>query len=175
MNLPKGLKLLAPGYRGRRYYYVRGTIDGRSVEVSTRTDDINRAAEVARQVVAAKSIFYVPLLSRLVLPIEEIRALDQRADCGLYFLFMDGALQYVGQSHRIAARIKRHRELREVAFDEWHVLRCEVIDLDLAEALYVRHYQPPFNRGVNRMRTKNPSPKSHKIREVIPGFSTESI
>jgi hypothetical protein len=46
------LKLLPPGSRSKRFWYVRGTVpDGRRIEVSTRTTD-KRAAEQFRKALA---------------------------------------------------------------------------------------------------------------------------
>lgn len=152
MKLPDGLELLTRP--GSPYYYVRGTVSGREIYLSTRTQDQARAAEIACQMAAARSTFYGPHMARLVLSLDQIQQLKEYFACGLYFLLLAGKIQYIGQSHRIEARIKQHREERRINFDDWRVLRCEVIDLDLAEALYVRHYQPLANRGVNRDRTK---------------------
>lgn len=64
---------------------------------------------------------------------------------GVYFLFLDGALQYVGSSGNVRYRVLRHEADQVFTFDHarylpvawpWHLA---------VEGLYIQQYKPPQN------------------------------
>lgn len=64
--------------------------------------------------------------------------------CGIYFLLLDGAVQYVGQSINVDARITQHCRSGKV-FDSWHWEACDSDELDTRETLYIHALRPPLN------------------------------
>jgi hypothetical protein len=69
--------------------------------------------------------------------------------CGIYFLFWKGQLQRIGQTTNMLSRMETHQG-EKISFDEVRVLRCQPVDLDRLEALYIRKYDPPDNRELTR-------------------------
>lgn len=67
--------------------------------------------------------------------------------CGIYFLFRDDELVYVGQSIALLSRLNEHirsnKLFNRVAFQ--HFLACE---LDEIEAEYILAYRPEYNRKI---------------------------
>jgi hypothetical protein len=89
-----------------------------------------------------------PIVKLLTLP--QIRALprvdDRARRPGVYFLFIDEHVHYIGSSLNVRARATAHQEERRILFDKatylatpwpWHLS---------IEAIYIRAYKPPFNR-----------------------------
>jgi hypothetical protein len=64
--------------------------------------------------------------------------------CGVYFLFVENALTYIGQSVDIYSRIISHRD--RVRFDSAVLIRVPESDLNLQEIAFIRHFNPPTNR-----------------------------
>lgn len=178
------LKLVPPGARkGNKFYLLRGTVGGRTVEVSTKTADVAAARQVAEALarrmadaaaahakaeaaaqlahglagrLAEEELHAVPaeLVAALAVAADAIPSLGFVATRGIYFLLLGPTIQYVGQSHRVPSRVQRHREEKRVPFDSWRVLPCQVRDFDLLEAANILHHRPPYNAGVNRNRRR---------------------
>lgn len=64
---------------------------------------------------------------------------------GVYFLFLEDRMQYIGSSIDVRARVTAHQDEKRIRFDfatylptpsPWHLS---------IEALYIAHYQPPRN------------------------------
>lgn len=64
---------------------------------------------------------------------------------GVYFLFLEGQMQYIGSSIDVRARVTTHQEERRIRFDfatylptpsPWHLA---------IEALYIAYHRPPHN------------------------------
>jgi hypothetical protein len=88
-----------------------------------------------------------PSLGDGILSLQEIQQLPTVAQTGVYFLLLGKKVQYIGQSEVVGARVERHRMQRRIPFDSWHFLRMATADLDAAEAVYIRAYNPPYNFG----------------------------
>lgn len=161
------LRLWAPGSRGGRnpFWLLRGRINGRDIEVSTKTDDHDAAVAFAREFERRAVVAFDERLAIdpdqiemwLDLMLEQVtKGLDQLLglrgaplpESGVYFLFEGNVLRYVGQSHRLAARIRFHQDERKLPFDSWAAVPVPRRFLDVVEALYIARYQPFFNRGV---------------------------
>lgn len=82
-------------------------------------------------------------------------ALDHRIRCakyvvtpGVYFLFDDDELVYVGQSTKAHARVAAHilEDIKE--FNCFAVLECSATDLNETEAEAIVRFNPKYNRAV---------------------------
>jgi hypothetical protein len=67
--------------------------------------------------------------------------------CGVYFLYLKGALQYIGQSLDPSARIAQHRSQGKV-FDHVFVLPTPAFMLGQVEGVMIRKFKPPLNLAV---------------------------
>jgi hypothetical protein len=85
-----------------------------------------------------------------ILALDRLRLLPRcgRSDAGIYFLWRDDELLYIGRSKNIHNRLLRHPK---GAIPYTHHT-CLVIDYDSLgwqhspiEAAYISHYSPPFN------------------------------
>lgn len=64
---------------------------------------------------------------------------------GVYFLFLDHALQYVGSSRNVRTRVCNHDLYRDIKFDEATYLAIPEPWHMAIEALYISAYCPPMN------------------------------
>ena len=71
---------------------------------------------------------------------------------GVYFLIADREIVYVGQSQNILDRLGKHHAEGRINFDEYFILPCEKEDLINLETIYIRKFNPKFNRQ-NDMRS----------------------
>jgi hypothetical protein len=75
------------------------------------------------------------------------KAIPIEADfCGVYFLFLDRDIIYIGQSARVRNRVDDHYARGCIAFDRWTFIECPREDLRLAERAYIDKYMPRENR-----------------------------
>lgn len=95
-------------------------------------------------------------------PIGRFAQLDAQ---GVYFLWRDGGLRYVGMATSIAHRLRQHLAARRIAFDEASMIPVDGLHvgefmLRSVECAYIRALQPPDNldngswgrwRGAERM------------------------
>lgn len=65
---------------------------------------------------------------------------------GIYFLWLNDRVVYVGQSRRIKARIFQHLEDASKTFDQFSFLRCSVLRLGEWERFYIESLTPRHNR-----------------------------
>lgn len=69
----------------------------------------------------------------------------------VYFLYLQGALQYVGQTRNLNGRLKSHRKgdknTPKKEFDRVLYLPVRSEDLDAAESHYIALLDPPLNRA----------------------------
>lgn len=73
------------------------------------------------------------------------RTLPANVTTGIYFLYLRGKLQYIGQAVDVYARIAVHR--REKTFDEAKFLACTREELNDWEGFFIRLLEPPLNGG----------------------------
>lgn len=69
---------------------------------------------------------------------------------GIYLLYKDDVVVYIGQSANVASRLKTHRK---EALKEFHTARVYPLD-DLQsrvilEGILILYFRPPYNRGLN--------------------------
>ena len=92
-----------------------------------------------------------------------IRLREQREDfpavCGIYFLWDEDALVYVGQSVDVGCivydhmRTQRERQNKKWDFANW--LLCDPDELDYFEASYIYTYLPRYNNGLSLVALRN--------------------
>ena len=75
---------------------------------------------------------------------------EMRACCGVYFLFNQDRLEYVGQSRQLQYRISQHvNKTRLDRRDDWfsHVaaIWVPIAFLDTVECYYIKKFKPPRN------------------------------
>lgn len=64
--------------------------------------------------------------------------------CGVYMLYREGELIYIGRSTELPRRITNHRRSGRV-FDEVNAIPCDAKTADWLEAELVRVFSPPEN------------------------------
>ena len=62
---------------------------------------------------------------------------------GIYFLWQDDELQYIGKSSNILKRIGEHATCK--VFDTYSFIECDIADMATLEQAYIKQYQPPLN------------------------------
>lgn len=85
----------------------------------------------------------------LVLPLDQLRALDlvgkETRWSGVYFLWRNSRLMYVGESKNIYARIREHKWEGKRFTHATYLYFQRQSKMEI-EARYVMHYRPPLNR-----------------------------
>jgi hypothetical protein len=76
----------------------------------------------------------------------EIQAESQPAAlvCGVYFLFRNAELVYIGQSNNVFQRVGNH--CKSIDFDSFSCIEIEAARLDHAEKVFISHFRPPLNK-----------------------------
>jgi hypothetical protein len=81
--------------------------------------------------------------AELALPMTRHSA-DESYLRGIYFLFKDGELVYIGQSKNVLSRISAHKSAG-IVFDEFAYRLCERHELNRLEAAYTALHRPKLN------------------------------
>jgi hypothetical protein len=74
---------------------------------------------------------------------------EQNGRCGIYFLFSDGKIVYVGQSVCIENRVRAHYTEDQKEFDSYARVLCDAKDLDVFESAYIIKFQPIYNKTLS--------------------------
>lgn len=90
-----------------------------------------------------------------VLNLQEILNLDHQIyGPAVYFLLLEGTINYVGISETPLKRFEQHRNAGRIPFDETMCMpNWEPQQRKILERLYIRDYNPPYNlqrRGAAR-------------------------
>lgn len=90
----------------------------------------------------SKSTFPIDLKDRL------INITNQKPLSGIYFLFKEQELLYIGQSINVHNRIRTHKNdpYRPIKFDEVLLYPCDEKNLIDHETILIRTFNPPLNR-----------------------------
>lgn len=64
--------------------------------------------------------------------------------CGIYFLYREGELQYIGKSENLLSRVAAHLAAKN--FDKVYFMRVPFVDLAGTERDLIRLYKPPLNK-----------------------------
>jgi hypothetical protein len=70
---------------------------------------------------------------------------------GVYFLFRQDELVYIGQSRDIVTRLILHKQKRQIVFDSFAVIETDPHSLESVEALYINQYRPKFNKYIPKI------------------------
>lgn len=88
-----------------------------------------------------------------LLSIDELRALPRRITYragGVYFLWRDDELLYIGRTFLFGQRIGMHEFKAQIPFDSCSVIVCaEPLSREDLEQAYIRAFTPPYNRKIS--------------------------
>lgn len=86
-----------------------------------------------------------------ILTLEEVRNLPSIIICsGVYFLWRENDLLYVGQSRLVGQRLIEHEKASVIPFTHHTCLQCNYDQLDTVEYDYIEHLKPPYNKQIHR-------------------------
>lgn len=74
---------------------------------------------------------------------------------GIYFLFNNNELVYIGQSTDIARRIQSHRNDKK--FTDYSFIECNESELNSREKSLIQKYSPKLNISLKKTKSKVPS------------------
>ena len=84
-------------------------------------------------------------------PLDRLRRYhDQSLPCdevGIYFLWADEDLLYIGQSRKIESRVANHRAVKRIPFTKFSFIRCGNDERLLLERMYIYLYKPRYNKA----------------------------
>lgn len=75
---------------------------------------------------------------------EDLRKHNLKLISGVYLLYHEGELVYVGQSFNIIQRIWYHT--RDIEFDSYSYISANAANIDRIEEHYITKYQPRLNK-----------------------------
>jgi len=81
---------------------------------------------------------------------------------GVYFLYLNGVLQYIGQSIEPATRLSQHQHSGKV-FDRAFVIPVPSFLLNRVEGALIRHFRPPLN---GKTAPINDEPDEHTLTQL---------
>lgn len=135
-NLPLGMRCR------EGYFSFKNPLDGKEYGLGR---DRRRAIQEVRQALAR---FKPNSPDPGMQTAEEVlaRAIPIDGTCGIYVLIMDESIVYVGQSVNIHARIAQHICDGVHRFNRYHVIPCDIANLDSLETAYIGALNPVGNR-----------------------------
>ena len=84
---------------------------------------------------------------------QEIKIFSFNPISGIYFLFRDNKLRYIGKANDIYTRVFTHRRCNR-SFDTIYYIHVEKTDLLRVERKLIKHFKPPLNKADNPDRLK---------------------
>lgn len=93
---------------------------------------------------------------------KETIAIEQYKSVFIYFLLLKNEVVYVGQTKRGIVRPLSHKEK---CFDEIRIMYCKENELDLLEDIYIKKYEPYYNKAVNYSMNYSLNRTRNKIRK----------
>lgn len=66
--------------------------------------------------------------------------------CGIYFLFLDSELRYIGSSTDIFRRIANDHSNSNIKFNQWNFFPCNKNDMKLVESICIIKFKPTDNK-----------------------------
>jgi hypothetical protein len=99
------------------------------------------------------------------------KPLDQLCTIGVYFLFQDDEIVYVGKSTDIVGRIKSHIQLQDKLFDGWSFREYPAERIGAIESRFIRRLKPKYNIRDNDNYRYKPKPFANvRPRLLIPYY-----
>jgi len=79
----------------------------------------------------------------------ELKKLNPAPLCGIYFLFEDEEIVYVGQTRNLFGRMANHIRSAPfyLVFTSYAFVRVDAIDLDLVEMFWIEKLNPKHNKA----------------------------
>lgn len=93
------------------------------------------------------------MLDKFNLNLPELREPDKPA-CGVYFLFQDDILQYVGASINVHQRIMSHSDRKRITFNRVAFIELPPSTMLDSERAIIEHLRPPHNHQFNKQPKK---------------------
>jgi CRISPR/Cas system CMR-associated protein Cmr1 (group 7 of RAMP superfamily) len=84
---------------------------------------------------------------------------------GIYKLYEEGVLVYIGKSLNIERRVKSHKSKGLFSFDYSIKMELPVEDLNIIEEALIKKYKPKYNQPSNR--NKSPIAKNDNCKFII--------
>jgi hypothetical protein len=81
------------------------------------------------------------------------RVITPKFVVGIYFLYDNNELVYIGKSTNIHIRINTHRKNKQ--FDSYSILKCCEDDLKIYERILINKYLPKYNIDMVTKKIKN--------------------
>jgi predicted GIY-YIG superfamily endonuclease len=87
---------------------------------------------------------------------------DEFQKAGLYFIFHNGLLLYVGKSFNIQTRIREHQNKKgfESSMSISYFIEPDESRRDALELMYIEHYKPVMNGNTDWSKTRNNAGRS---------------
>lgn len=132
--------------------YVRPSAQARWLRANKWKFTINGKNEVivfSLEYIRKKGMLPEPPMPA-ILPIESLRQLPRdiptRQGGGIYFLWLQDELHYIGQTKWFGERIGTHEYQGRIPFDRCTFIVCGEFHRLNLETAYIRAYEPPYNR-----------------------------
>lgn len=103
---------------------------------------------------------------------QEINKFSFHRTSGIYFLFKDGKLQYIGKAYDIHIRISSHQN-NNLVFDDIYYIPIDGLDIYLIERELIKHFRPPLNKTDNPDRIRKPA--KAKAQKIKPAKTSEKL
>lgn len=117
----------------KNYVYLCTILTGDGKRIKTRKWFINY-----------EKIFGCPAemsLPELIIKVDGIF----KEQTGIYFLYKDNIIVYIGQTHKGISRVFEH--IKEKDFDAYSFLPSNKDELDILECKYIRNLKPRYNKS----------------------------
>jgi len=75
--------------------------------------------------------------------------------CGIYCLFMDKKIVYIGKSVNIDIRVNTHNNEDFKVFDEYSYIEVDEKHLDVFERILINKYLPKYNKDSSSVKVRN--------------------
>ena len=95
---------------------------------------------------------------------KNVITIEQYQNIFIYFLLLKKEVVYVGQTKKGVVRPLAHKDK---VFDEIKIMYCKENELDLLEDIYIKKYQPYYNKAVNYSMNYSLSRTRNKIRNYF--------
>jgi len=151
---PLGLREPRPGY-----FTYRSPLTGKEVGLGTDFESAKKQAHKEAQHVInvrqaqrdiRKDAVHGVRDRRGLLEPQHIAAEAMLYDAviGVYFLLQDDEVVYIGKSNDALRRLSQHRAENQKTFNRVFMVRCQLVELDRLEALYIDKYRPKYNTTI---------------------------
>lgn len=145
LNLPKYMHVIRNKNGSARYYYGKEAIPlGSDLETAIRISEemnlLSRSKEQIERTTGCELLSLAGIVGR---------SFSWGGLCGVYFLFLQKQVVYVGQSINIFRRLGQHAEKGAIQFDAVSWIECGREELGRLERAYIHLFNPPLNKKVD--------------------------